>query len=59
MIEAKEIKGIVVSATNILLEAKKINPGSDDHAKALEKLTRLLAEKPGAIDVLSNLQKEG
>lgn len=57
MIEVEGIRETVISTTNILLETKKVNPGSDDHVEALGKLVKLLAEKPGAIDVLSKLQK--
>lgn len=58
MIEVEGIRKTVISTTNILLETKKVNPGSDDHAEALSKLTELLASKPGAVEVLRELQKQ-
>ncbi len=53
--EIDQTAGEVVMAHNTLIDAKQ--RGGEEQARAIEQLADLLANKPGAIEVISAMQE--
>ncbi|MBI2031018.1 MAG: hypothetical protein HYT08_00145 [Candidatus Levybacteria bacterium] len=48
----------VVIAMNTLIDAKQTSPKSERHKSTLISLAKIVANKPGAVDIISKLQKD-
>lgn len=48
----------IVTAINTLVDAKNINPNSENYKSALLNLAKILADKPDALKMISELQKD-